>query len=145
MTTYEIFSKNGDNFGAFTGDSPAAALLAMHRDAGLQPDQVWLDEGDDDLTFGDEDVERAAGGLDAWRVEEREDWARVDLAEWLASHAERAIAREATENDCEILAVYEQGSSVAIQACDDEGGLWWLVDHGAGHLGDWLESPPWEV
>lgn len=68
MTTYEIFSKNGDSFGTFQGDSPAAALLAMHRDAGVGPDQVWLNAGDDDISFADEDVERAAGGLDAWRV-----------------------------------------------------------------------------
>lgn len=39
----------------------------MHRDAGLH-DQVWLNAGDDDISFADEDVERAAGGLDAWRV-----------------------------------------------------------------------------
>jgi len=144
MTTYEIFSKNGENFGTFQGSTPAEALLAMHREAGYQPDQVWIDE-DGDITFASEETEALCGGLDAWRVVELEDWARVDIAEWLAVHAERAIVQDAVENGCEIMDVYVQGSSVAIQVRAPDGGLWWLVDHGAGHLGDWLESPPWEV
>lgn len=65
-TTYQIASKAGVFMGTFAADTPAAALLALHRHAGYGADQVWL--VNDELVFSDGAAQRLLGDVDAWII-----------------------------------------------------------------------------
>ncbi len=61
---YQITSRAGKEFGVWSGASPAAALAAMHRDAGYS--KVRAQGGA--VIFADADSARVCGGLDSWEV-----------------------------------------------------------------------------
>jgi hypothetical protein len=63
MTTYNITSKSGANYGDFEGATPAEALAAMHRDAGYRVSV----EGDEVAFASDADRE-FCGGVDDWTI-----------------------------------------------------------------------------
>lgn len=100
---YRISSKAGADFGIWEGDSPAQALLALHRDAEYGPDIVWLE--DDAFVFATEEDRELIGGLSSWTVREIEglkkaaaDVARAHLddpliVEWREAHPD-ATAEE---------------------------------------------------
>jgi len=66
---YRIYSSGGADHGSFPGRSPAAALAAMHRDAGYA---VRVRRGQ--LVFGNPSDAEACGTLDAWQVIEDRDY-----------------------------------------------------------------------
>lgn len=66
MTTYQITSKAGADYGEWTADTAAEALAAMHRDAGYDDVTALGDE----VVFPDSETEEMCGGLDAWLVRE---------------------------------------------------------------------------
>lgn len=63
MKSFSIFSKDGADFGTYTGETAAHALAAMHRDAGYK---VSVEAGE--LVFASESDAELCGGLDAWTV-----------------------------------------------------------------------------
>lgn len=71
MSRYQIYSKAAVDMGIWEGDTEAHALLAMLRDAGYGPDQVWLDG--EDLFFAAEDYEKMCGRRDAWLIRQAHD------------------------------------------------------------------------
>lgn len=76
-TSYRITQPaNGADLGIYAGASEAAALLAMHRDAGYGPGVVTLEPGADDVTFCDDDAageyREMCGGVDAYEITEAE-------------------------------------------------------------------------
>lgn len=66
MTTYSITSAAWATW-TYEAETPAAALLALHRDAGYDARDCWLDS-DGELVFRDEATRALLGGLDAWTV-----------------------------------------------------------------------------
>ena len=66
---YQISANSGNVMGIFSGDTPAEALLACHREAGYGEDVVWLHK-DGKLAFADDDAWDLCGGVDDWFVEE---------------------------------------------------------------------------
>lgn len=68
--TYRIYSKQGDDYGAFKGETPAEAFLEMLHDAGYGPDVVTLTSDGTDVDFGtNSNAARAAGHINDWTIE----------------------------------------------------------------------------
>jgi hypothetical protein len=69
MREYRIHSKAGGDFGVWQGETPADALLALHRDAGYGPEVCWV-EGE--LRFRSASERELLGDCGVWSVEEIE-------------------------------------------------------------------------
>ena len=68
--TWRIESKAGVNHGTWTGDTPAEALVRMHREAGYDV-QVLIDRtGTETLLFASDEDAEICGGLDDWHIGE---------------------------------------------------------------------------
>jgi hypothetical protein len=65
-TNHQISSTEGADYGTWEGTSPAAALLALHRDAGYGPETVDLVDGE--LVFGSDDDRELCGDVDDWVI-----------------------------------------------------------------------------
>lgn len=66
MTTFNITSKSGTDHGDFEGATPAAALVAMLRDAGGYV--VSVSDDGSDVVFRSEDDREVCGGVDDWTI-----------------------------------------------------------------------------
>jgi hypothetical protein len=74
-TRYQITSRSGADYGVWEAESPAAALLQMHRDAGIGASRAWLSADGADVEFADDGEERPdatlremAGGVADWDI-----------------------------------------------------------------------------
>lgn len=67
---YRITSKARADHGVWEGATPAAALLAMHRAAGYNANDVDIDLDGKSLWFRDLETEQMCGDVDAWTIEE---------------------------------------------------------------------------
>ena len=67
MTTYRIHSTAGADFGTYVAATPAAALLALHRDAGYDESAVVLKDGE--LSFG-AGYREICGDVSDWDIAE---------------------------------------------------------------------------
>ena len=65
MTTYQITSTQGTDFGTYTADSPEQALVQLHRDAGYNVRFV-----DGQIVYPDPHTAGLCGGADDWHIEE---------------------------------------------------------------------------
>lgn len=74
MTSFQIFSKSGVNFGVYEGETAAHALAAMHRDAGYD---ATVEDGD--IKFASDSDAEICGGIDAWSVCEIDDANREQI------------------------------------------------------------------
>lgn len=70
MQAYRIESKAGEICGTYHGETPAEALLAMHREAGYGPDDAWIE--DDELCFRDDDTREMCGDTTAWIIKRQD-------------------------------------------------------------------------
>ena len=67
MATFNISSAFNVDYGQWSGDTPADALLALHREAGYDENQVWLEDGE--LQFKNEEYRRLIGDTSDWQIE----------------------------------------------------------------------------
>lgn len=67
MPTFNICSAFNVDYGDWEGSSKAEALLALHREAGYDENQVWLEDGE--LKFKNEEYKRLIGDTSDWQIE----------------------------------------------------------------------------
>ena len=68
MTTYQIYSTQGADFGEWTAETEAHALYLMHLDADVYG--VQYDAESDTITFTDAEMAELAGNVQDWHIEE---------------------------------------------------------------------------
>lgn len=69
MQRWRIESKGGEDYGTWPGETPAEALLALHRKASHGPDRVDYDPtGDGSLSFLDAETRELCGDVEDWIV-----------------------------------------------------------------------------
>jgi hypothetical protein len=68
MTTYQIYSTQGADFGTWTAETEAHALYLMHLEADVYG--VHYDAGSDKITFTDAEMAELAGNVEDWTIEE---------------------------------------------------------------------------
>lgn len=68
MSKYVIYSKSGDCYGIWEGESAVDVLLRMHRDAGYDSSTVWVEDGE--MCFKDEEYRKMCGDVDRWDIRE---------------------------------------------------------------------------
>jgi hypothetical protein len=94
---YVITSRAGKVLGSFEGQTAAEALLALHRDAGYGPRQVWVEDGE--LHFDCEETRALCGGLEAYSVVPEQSAGAVEYTTWSQgnSHLYRGTSYLAAE------------------------------------------------